>query len=113
MSDFDDAIGDMTDDLLTEAGESCIYIRGTESTTITLRRSPGRSQFINNGNGGVIEIRPTDWIARTSALPYAIPQAGDIITVAGKRYELQPFGGEKVFRVTSPQMTRLHSKQVQ
>jgi hypothetical protein len=113
VSDFDDAIGGMTDDLLTEAGESCIYIRGTESTTITLRRSPGRSQYIDNGNGGVIEIRPTDWIARTSALPYAIPQAGDIITVAGKRYELQPFGGEKVFRVTSPQMTRLHSKQVQ
>jgi hypothetical protein len=113
VSDFDDAIGDMTDDLLTEAGESCTYIRGTESTTITLRRAAGRTQYQDNGNGGVLEIRPVDWIARNIALPYATPLPGDLIIAGNQRFELQPFAGEKVFRITSPKMVRLHSKQVQ
>jgi hypothetical protein len=45
-------------------------------------------------------------------LPYPQPQAGDVILSAGLRYELQPFAGEKVFRQTSPQMVRLHSKMI-
>lgn len=112
MSDFEDAIGDMTDTLLEEAGLSCLYIRGNDTATLTMRRSTSRPQFIDNGQGHVLEVRPVDFICRTSALPYAIPQAGDIIRCDGVRYELQSVGGEKVFRQQSPQMTRLHTRQI-
>ena len=112
MSDFEDAIGDMTDTLLEEAGLECLYIRGTDTTTLTMRRSTGRPQFVDNGQGHVLEVRPVDFICRTSALPYTTPQAGDVVKCSGIRYELQPVGGEKAFRQMSPQMTRLHTRQI-
>ena len=112
MSDFDDAIGDMVTDLLAEAGESVTYFRGTESHAITARRATGRAQFVDMGNGQIMEIRPVDWILLQADMPYPLPQSGDIILASGKRYELQPFAGEKVFRQTSPQMIRLHTKQI-
>ena len=60
MSDFDDAIGDMTSDLLTEAGTSCVYLRGTTSTTITLRKSTGQPYPVDAGNGMILEVRPSN-----------------------------------------------------
>lgn len=112
MSDFDDAIGDMTQDLLTEAGGSFVYHRDQTSTTITLRKSTLRPVQMENGEGVIVEVRPVDFIALTSALPYAVPLAGDQITGGGKRYELQPTTGQKVFRQISPQMTRLHTNEI-
>lgn len=112
MSDFDDAIGDMTSDLLTEAGTSCVYRRGTTSTTITLRKSSQQSFFMDAGNGQMIEVRPVDFIGLTSALPYDPPEKGDLIISGGDRFEVQPTTSEKVFRRISPQMTRIHAKQV-
>lgn len=112
MSDFDDAIGDMTTDLLTEAGGSFVYHRGTTSTTITLRKSTLPPVQMENGEGVIIEVRPVDFIALTTALPYAVPLAGDKITGDGETFELQPTTGQKVWRQISPQMTRLHTNKV-
>jgi hypothetical protein len=112
MSDFDDAIGEMTDDLLTEAGGSFVYRRGSVSTTITLRKSSQQSFYMDAGNGQMIEVRPVDFIGKTSALPYNPPEKGDLIISGSERFEVQPTTSEKVFRRISPQLTRIHAKQV-
>ncbi len=112
MSDFDDAIGEMTEDLLAEAGGSFVYIRGNQSTTITLRKSAQPVYQVDSGNGSVIEVRPVDFIGKTSSLPYAIPLRGDRITGGGKTFEVQPTVSEKCFFQKSDQMTRIHTKQV-
>jgi hypothetical protein len=112
MSDFDDAIGEMVEDMLTEAGGSFLYCRGNVTTTMTLRKSEQVPFFLDADNGATIEVRPVDFIALTTALPYATPEKGDIISGGGKRYEVQPTASEKVFRQVSPQMTRIHTKQV-
>lgn len=112
MSDFDDAIGDMTSELLVEAGMSCVYIRGNVTATVTLRKSAQQSQFMDTGTGQQIEIRPVDFIGLTSAMPYPTPLRGDRIKCGGVVYEVQPTVSEKVFRVISPKMMRIHTKQV-
>jgi hypothetical protein len=112
MSDFDDAIGDMTQDLLTEAGGSFVYHRGTTSTTITLRKSTLQPVQMENGEGVIIEVRPVDFIGLTTAMPYTVPLAGDRITGGGEKFELQPTTGQKVFRKISPQMIRLHTNKI-
>lgn len=112
MSAFDDAVGDMTTDLLTEAGSSCVYIRGNTSTTITLRRSEQPSFSIESTDGSLTEVRPVDFIGLTSALPYAEPLRGDRIKCGSEVFELSVIGDGKVFRQLSPQMTRLFAKRV-
>ena len=112
MSDFDDSIGTMTLDLLVEAGSSCVYRRGNTTATITLRKSQQASFQIDSGNGSLIEVTPVDFIGLTTAFPYDPPERGDRITVGDSVYELQPTTSEKVFRRISPQMTRIHTKQV-
>lgn len=112
MSDFDDAIGDMTTDLLTEAGRACVYWRCDAQTSITLRRSQLPSMFLDAGNGQTIEVVPVDFIGLTSALPVSEPQKGDRITTGGNTYEVQPTTSEKVYRKISDQMIRIHTKRV-
>ena len=111
-TDFDNAIGDMVDDLLTEGGETWVYCRGNVTATLTARRSIQRPLLIDSGTGSIVEVRPVDFILLTTALPYAVPERGDLIKGDGKTYELQPTVGEKVWRQISPQMTRLHTKQI-
>lgn len=112
MSDFDDAIGDMVEDLLTEAGGSFLYLRGTTTTTITLRKSVLPSMFLEPEPGLQIEVRPVDFIGLTTALPYDPPERGDRIIGGGVTFEVMPTTSEKVFRKISEQMTRIHTKQV-
>lgn len=112
MSDFDDAIGEMTVDLLTEAGEPFVYRRASTSTTVTLRKSQQPSFFMDAGNGQTTEVRPVDFICLTSALPYREPKKGDLIIGGGIQYEVQPTTSEKVFRQISPKMTRIHTKRI-
>ena len=112
MSDFDDAIGDMTSDLLSEAGSSCVYLRGTTSATLTMRKSSGRPYPVDAGNGLIVEVRPVDFICLTSALPYSKPLQGDRIVCGGLKFEVHPVPGGDCFDVLSPQMTRIHTKQV-
>ena len=112
MSDFDDAIGEMTTDLLAEAGGSFVYIRGNQTTTITLRKSVQQSAHIDSGNGQVLEVRPVDFIALTTALPYDPPERGDLIKGGGLTFEVMPTTSEKVYRQISGQMTRIHTKQI-
>ena len=85
MSDFDDAIGAMTLDLLVEAGGSFVYVRGNTSTTITLRKSTLQPEIIEGGNGTLIEVRPVDFIGMTTSLPYDPPERGDVIVGGGLR----------------------------
>ena len=113
MSDFDDAIGDMTIDLLAEAGGSFVYLRGNSATTITLRKSTLVPEVIEGGNGTLIEVRSVDFIGLTTAFPYDPPERGDVIVGGGIRFEVQPPAtSEKVFRRISPRMTRVHTKQI-
>ena len=112
MSDFDDAIGEMTTDMLTEAGASVTYLRGNVSSTVTMRKSVQPVSVIDSGNGSVIEVRPVDFIGLTTALPYDPPQRGDRLIVGGQTYEVQPTVSEKVYRRISQQMTRIHAKQI-
>lgn len=109
---FDSAVTELTQTLLAFAGESCVYIRGSSSTTITLRRSTLAPQYMDTGSGQITEVRPVDFIGLTTALPYAVPVAGDRITCDGKRYEVTPTTGEKCFRQITPTMVRIHTKQV-
>lgn len=113
MCDFDDAIGDMTSDLLTEAGRSCVYVRGNTTTTITLRKSVQQSEVVEVGTGALIEVLMIDFIGLTTAMPYDPPERGDLIITGGERFEVQPNPTtEKVYRRISPQMTRIHTRQI-
>jgi hypothetical protein len=111
-TDFDDAIGDMTTELLAEAGGSFVYVRGVTTTTVTLRKSVGQSMIMDLANGVQIEVRPVDFICLTTGLPYDPPERGDKIIGDGLTYEVQPTVSEKVYRRISQQMTRIHTKQV-
>jgi hypothetical protein len=113
MSDFEDAIGDMTTDLLAEAGGPFVYFRGTDKTTVTMRKSTRPPVLVDAGSGTVIEVRPVDFIILTADLPYGDPQPGDHIRSGGLTWEVLPnLLTEKVFRRISDQMTRIHTKQV-
>lgn len=112
MSDFDNAIGDMTTDMLTEAGGSFVYRRGTLKTTLTLRKSMQSPTLIDKGEGLIIEVQSVDFIGLTIAMPYDPPERGDQIVGGGFTYEVQPTVSEKVFRRISQQMTRIHTKQI-
>jgi hypothetical protein len=109
---FEDAAESACESLLAFAGESCTYIRGTSSTAVTLRRSTLQPQYMDSGNGLIVEVRPVDFIGLTSALPYITPEAGDRITCGGKRYEVTPTTGDKVFRQITSTVTRIHTKQI-
>lgn len=109
MSDLDDSVSDMMQELLDSDGSSCTYRRGSTSTTITLRRSVMQS-FWQTMNGVDIEIRPVDFLALTTALPYDPPQRGDVIVCDGSTYEVLPTVSEQVYRRISPLVTRIHTK---
>ena len=112
MTDFDDAIGDMTQDLLTEAGTSCVYNQDTTSTAITMRKSTLQPMLVDNGDGVIVEMRPVDFICLSSAFPHDQPLRGDSITIGAETFEVQASNGEKCWRQISPQMLRIHTKQV-
>ncbi len=112
MADLDDDVGDMIDDLLTEAGRSATYIRGTTSTAITLRKSNQYSQREIDGRGGEFEVLRADFLAKTSDLPFDPPADGDRIQMSGKTWELAPTESERCFRRISDQMTRLFTRQI-
>jgi hypothetical protein len=68
---------------------------------------------VDNGAGQIVEVQPVDFIAITISLPYPIPVRGDRITGGGVTYEVQPpAGSDVVFFRKSPQMTRIHTKQI-
>ena len=112
MSDFDDDITDMTEDLLAVAGDSFVYSRGATDTTLTLRKSVLPSYQIDSGNGMLVEVRPVDFIGLTTALPYDPPLRGDRIVGGGQTFEVLPTVSEKVFRRITQTMTRVHTKQI-
>lgn len=124
MPDLDDAVGDMVTDLHAEAGRPFTYRRGGVSLgTVTLSRHQQQSQQVIDGNGGITEITPVDFIGKTASLPVDPLRDDKIVddinettlerrTVPVATYEVRPTTGEKVSRKVSPQMTRIHTKQV-
>ena len=116
MPDFDDAVGDLVTDLHSEAGRTVTYRRGGASLgTLTMSRHRQQSQYVDNGQGGIIEVTPVDFIGKTSALEALSafpPLKGDLIVVGSETFEVLPTVGEKVFRRISDQMTRIHTKRV-
>ena len=117
MSDFDDAIGDMVDDLLTEAGSSWTYRdapgTGSADATVTARKSVLPPFSFEGGPGHIVEVRPIDFIMKTSALPFGEPVRGQRLLSATETYEVWSLNGEKCFRQISPQMTRIHTKRIE
>lgn len=113
MPDLDDAVGEMVTDLHEVAGRTVTYYRGgVNRGTLTMSRHRQQSQYVDNGQGGIIEVTPVDFIALTSELILDPPIKGDKIVVAGETFEVLPTTGEKVFRRIGDQMTRIHTKQV-
>lgn len=112
MPDFDDAIGDMTEDLLDEAGEEYTYRNqaGGATATVTAVKSSPPSFQIDNGNGLLIEVRPVEFKMLTSDLPFGNPVKGQRFERGMNVWEIQPTAGEKCFYQQSPQMTRIHTK---
>ena len=111
-TDFDADISDAVDDLLTEAGESATYVRGAETTTMTLRKSTLIPQIMDTGNGSVIEVRPVDFIGKTIAFPYAQPLSGARIIYGGEAFEVVSPVSEKAYRIISGPMIRIHTQKV-
>lgn len=109
---WDADISDAASDLLTEAGGSFVYIRGNQTTTLTLRKSVQQPMLMDQGNGHILEVRPVDFIGLTTALPYDPPERGDIIKGGGMTFEVVPTTGEKVFRRITQTVTRIHTKQI-
>jgi len=102
----------MVADLLDDAGRSVTYYRGGVSQgTVTMSRQRQPSQYLDNGQGGIVEVVPIDFVCVTADLSVT-PQRGDQIVVGNERYEVMPTVGEKVYRRLSDQMTRIHTKQV-
>ena len=115
MSDFDDAIGDMTDDLLDEAGDEYTYRNGLggEAETVTAVKSSPPPFQIDNGQGLLIEVRPVEFKMKTADLPFGNPVKGQRFERLGNVWEVQPTTSDKVFYQQSPQMTRIHTKLIQ
>lgn len=116
MSAFDDAIGEMATDLLTEAGDSYTYRDGAggDTATVTLVKSTPRPFAVDNGNGHVIEVRLVDFKCLTADLPYGNPEVGHRIESGGNIWEVQPPPtSEKCFYQMSPQMTRIHTRLIE
>lgn len=112
-NDLDDAVGEMAEDFLAEAGESWSYIRGVTTYTVTMRRSAMRPVTLET-NEGFIEVRPIDFIGLVSDMTsFYPPQRGDEITNGTSTYEVMPTTGEKCFRALSPKMVRIHTKQTE
>lgn len=113
MPDMEDAVGEMVTDLHAEAGRTVTYLRdGISLGTMTMSRHRQPTSYLDNGQGGVIEVTPVDFIALTEELLVDPPLRGDQIMVGTDRYEVLPTIGEKVFRRISDEMTRIHTKQV-
>lgn len=116
MPDLDDAVGEMVTDLHEVAGRTVTYYRGgVNRGTLTMSRHRQQSQYVDNGQGGIIEVTPVDFIGKTSALEALSafpPVKGDLIVVGSDTFQVLPTVGEKVFRRIGDQMTRIHTKQV-
>lgn len=112
MSDLDTDVSSMMTDFLEVAGDSFVYLRGSTSTTITLRKSVQLSVVIDNGNGHVLTVKPVDFIGLTSALPYDPPLKGDQIVGGGMTFEVQPTVSEDVYRRITATQTRVHTKRI-
>lgn len=114
MSDLDDAVASMMDDMLSSNGSTFIYCRGNTSTTVTMVKAPQLPIEVESGEGHVITVDGVDFIAKTVAFPYSEPQAGDTIRKDGSTdiYEVLPIGNGQPFRALSGSMTRIHTKQI-
>jgi len=113
MSGFETDITDMVDDLLAVAGESFTYSRGSLTTSgVNMRKSTRPPMAVEMADGTTVEVRPYDFILRTSALPYGAPKAGDIIRDGTYTYEVQPTTHDKVSLELGTGMTRIHSQRI-
>lgn len=112
MPDVDDDVESMVTDLHASHGRTVTYARGASSASVTMSKHRQQSFQVDNGNGGIIEVQPIDWVCLTDDLPYGDPVRGDTITVSGVTYEVLPTTSEKVFRRINDAMTRVHTKQI-
>ena len=113
MPQFDDEIGDAFADILDYAGVSVEYVRQLDRTTTQVRmvKSSPPAEFVTIDEQARNQSQIVDWKYLTAALEYA-PQRGDKINYGGKVYEVLPTESEPVTRVTSPAVTRVHTKLV-
>lgn len=99
----------------TKSGISCTYIRGSQRSTLNMRRVPQATAAVEI-DGRVIEWTPVDFLVGTADLPYGEPKRGDQIrcSVNGetRTHEVFMVGNEKPSRDLADAMTRIHTKVV-
>lgn len=108
----DDDVADMIDDQLAEDGQSVVYVRGIVETSLTLVQTRGPAQVVDDGRGGILEVRPVDFLGKGDDFPYDKPEPGDRIRLNGQLYEVQPTAAEPPVRQISSPMLRIHTKPI-
>ncbi|NBW11704.1 MAG: hypothetical protein EBR82_27100 [Caulobacteraceae bacterium] len=109
---LDDGVASMVGSLLAVAGSVYTYTRGSSSATVTMRRTTPENETLDD-NGQYVSTKFDDFLIGTSDMPYGDPVQGDRISTSSTVYEVQPRGGEQVFRRSNPSMTRIFTIQVQ
>ena len=113
---LDDGVGLMVGSLLAQAGASFTYRRGAVQHTLTMRKAPQVSQLLDQVTGASIQFQPVDFIIDTAsftATGFVEPQPGDEVSDGTSIWHASLSGSEKPFRITSPQMMRIHTIQKQ
>ena len=113
MPEFDDDITEGFSDILAYAGVSVEYLRTSDRTTtlVTMIKSTPPAEFVGIDDQARNQAQSADWKYLTASLSFT-PARGDRISYGGKIYEVLPTESEPVTRVTSPGVTRIHTKLV-
>lgn len=106
----------MVGKLVTFSPTSCEYVRGSQSETLDMRRSPQPTQVVEV-EGRLIEWEPVDFLVATTDLPFGQPEDNDriICTINGETLTHGVYipGNAKASRDLSSAMTRIHTKVIQ
>ncbi len=113
MAGMDDDIAEGLEDVLSEIGTACVYIRGAATSSITLSKRLQQTQQIQTQTGHIVEITPVDFVGLTRDLPYQTPEKGDRIKIGDELYEVQPTTSSAVFHRLTSGVTRIHTKRIQ
>ena len=104
--------GDFTD-LLAERGQSVLYCRGSQTSTVSMVKQQQQTMMVEPGDGLSVEMVIVDFKCLSSALPYSVPRQGDRLKVGGQTFEVCPQpGGNKVYEQRTATVTRIHTVQV-
>lgn len=112
MSLMDDDVAEGLEDVLSEIGTACVYIRAAATSSITLSKRLQPTQQVQTTTGHIVEITPVDFVGLTNDFPYDPPLKGDRIKIGSEIYEVQPTLSNAVYQRLTPKVTRVHTKRI-